>query len=803
MKMPLSSTAFGLAGLRLLGRLLAALACAFLLAPLPAQQKEAHLEYADLLFSQKQFPLAAQQYQKFVQEHPNSPNIQAGWFRMGECYLEVGQIEDALKTFSHIITKYKTGPFVGSAAYRVAVFQYESGNFAEAIPVFEKAVQELTIPEIKLQSAFSLARSFQQSDQPAKALEAYQKIDALVPEGQENPFAETVMFEMARLLFDQGKKDEAFAKFESLTKSEVPAIQEEALVRAGLMASENGDLETSEKYLSAALQLASDGPWKGLAQVGAIYNAYSAEDYDRVIGLYNMGPLKQSPEERAKVLLLVGNSFRKKGAQPDALRVFGMVYKMAPESEAAVEAGYRAIQIMHDQSISGFPTRVEDYVKRTKKTAADSPYIDLSYLMLAEYYFSQASRLQEAKPDLAKKSFKSAASTYSKVSPAKVDEKFHPVRMYKMGWSQIESDQLADGIKTLRKLITQFPDHQLRPSALAKRALAHKERKEWKFAIEDFQLLAKDYPDSPDREFALHQAAILSAQHEKPPVYRASYQSLLDAYPDSAAKGEANYWIAMSFFSERDFAKAIPSFRTAREADARYELRATLRLALCHYQQEQISELATEATRYLKLNAAPGEAKPDIAPEILQYLGAKLHAEEDYERAELFLSHIADPENPGALVTKAWRILGDCRMELSRHADAAAAFAIYIQQAVRPSDQAYGHLQSARAYLCLKDYPKALESAQFSLRLQKEGLTNARARILLGDISAAQRNWDAAAADYQVVSQIFSDDAITPEALAKAANAYMKAGLPAKAEEMRAQLQRAYPTFQEAEDDGC
>ncbi len=768
-----------------------------------SQQKEAHLEYADLLFSQKQFPLAAQQYQKFVQGHPNSPHIQAGWFRMGECYLEVGQIEDALATFSHVVTKYKTGPFVGSAAYRVAVFQYESGNFAEAAPVFEKAIQELTVPEIKLQSAFSLARSYQQSKQPEKALSSYQKIESLVPDGQENPFAETVQFEMARLLFDQGRKDEAFTKFESLTKSEVPAIQEEALVRAGLMASENGDLKKSEEYLGVALKLPSDGLWKGLAQVGAIYNAYSAGDYDRVIGLYNMGPLKQSPEERAKVLLLVGNSFRKKGASPDALRVFGMVYKMAPKTEAAVEAGYRAIQIMHEQSIGGFPSRVEDYVKRTKETAKDSPYIDLSYLMLAEYYFNQASRLQETKPDLAKKSFQSAASTYSKVNPAKVDEKFHPVRVYKMGWSQIESGQIADGIITLRKMITQFPDHELRASALAKRALAHKSRKEWKFAIEDFQLLAKDYPNSADREFALHQAAILSAQHQKPADYRANYQVLLKAYPETLAKGEAHYWIAMSFFTERAFAQAIPGFREARGADARYEMRVTLRLALCHYQLEQISELAAETTRYLKLNAAPGESKPGIAPEILQYLGAKLFAENDFERAELFLSHVADPSNPAALVTKAWRILGDSRMKLSRHADAAAAFAIYIEQATRPSDQAYGHLQSARAHLCLDNYPKALESAQFSLRLQKEGLTNARARILLGDISAAQRNWDAAAADYQVVSQIFSDDSITPEALSKAAKAYMKAGLPVKAEEMRAQLQRAYPSYQETDDDGC
>ena len=57
------------------------------------------LSYADLLYSKEQYAIAAQQYQIFIREQPTSPNLQAAWFRLGECYLKVNQLEDSLTTF--------------------------------------------------------------------------------------------------------------------------------------------------------------------------------------------------------------------------------------------------------------------------------------------------------------------------------------------------------------------------------------------------------------------------------------------------------------------------------------------------------------------------------------------------------------------------------------------------------------------------------------------------------------------------------------------------------------------------------
>jgi TolA-binding protein len=174
-------------------------------------QKEDLLAYADLLFSREQYTLAARQYQLFLQQFPRSPNAQSAWFRLGECYLQVGQAEDAITTFRYVIDAFKQGPFVGSAAYRIGVLKYNAKDFVAAIPNFALAVGHLSSPEARLQAEFYLARSYQLADRPDDAVKAYEIVaNAKAPDPAtaaqwKNPFRERSLLEIARLQYDAGK----------------------------------------------------------------------------------------------------------------------------------------------------------------------------------------------------------------------------------------------------------------------------------------------------------------------------------------------------------------------------------------------------------------------------------------------------------------------------------------------------------------------------------------------------------------------------------------------------------------------
>jgi TolA-binding protein len=132
---------------------------------------------------------------------------------------------------------------------------------------------------------------------------------------------------------------------------------------------------------------------------------------------------------------------------------------------------------------------------------------------------------------------------------------------------------------------------------------------------------------------------------------------------------------------------------------------------------------------------------------------------------------------------------------LKKHAEAIAAYDHFLVQTERPSERASAYLDRGVAQLCLRDFEAARNSAQESLRSQKEGRTNAEARLLLGDISAANGNLEEAAKEYLVVSQIFMDPEITPKALTKAINAYRTLGNQEKATELTQELGAGYPDY--------
>lgn len=778
--------------------------------PAPAAVEDV-LSYADLLYGKEQYALAAQQYQVFIREQPNSPNLQIAWFRLGECYLKVNQVEDATTTFNYLINTYRKGSFVGAAAYRLAVLRFNAKDYRNALAYFKVAKDELSDPAAKTQAQFYYARSLQLTGQAKEALANFESVMA-APSAAENPFHERCLLESARLLFDLGDIAKALERFQALAAgAKTPEFREEAVVRGGLLAAEAGKPEESEKLLAEALKFPETSPWKALARVGAIFNAFTRGDHDRVIALYNTGAYtggEAEDESRAKMLLVVGHSFRVKGDADSALRLYSLVEGRYPGKAEGAEAGYRKLQILHQKGDAGLPAAVKLFAERLGKADPGSSFIDMAWLMAAEWHFAQAENSASgAGSDFAKKHHGDAAAAYRKVREEKVDKKYHEARLYKLGWSEIESGATAEGILTLSRFVQQHSQSALASSALAKRAMAYQAQGDHQFALGDYLDIAKRYPGSPELEFALQQTALIYAHLRKIPEMIEAYRNLLAKFPGTDGAGEAHYWIGVGEFDLEHYPEALAELLKAREKDPSLDDKATLRIVISHYHLEDIPQLAVEARRYLANAPAVPKDRPEgaapprrtpLPPQILEYLGRKLAEAKEWKDAEFFLTALTDPEHPDKTTASVWRLVGDCRARLERHAEAIQAFDQFLLQTERPSERASAYLARGVSQLRLSDFEAARNSAQESLRSQKEGRTNAEARLLLGDISAANGNLEEAAKEYLVVSQIFMDPEITPKALTKAINAYRTLGNQAKAQELTQELSTGYPNYQEA-----
>lgn len=773
-----------------------------------AQKKEQNLAYADLLYTQKEYAKAARQYQIFIRESPTSPNVQSGWFRLGECYLQVSQTKDASTTFQHIVKTFKGGPYVGSAAYRLAVLAFNAKDYATAATNFGIASTELTAEDAKHQARYYHARSLQFTKKYDEALALYDQVIRSNPNPAANPFHERSLLESARIYFEKGDKKKAKETFAALAKSAITeGIREEAIVRGGLIAAEQGEISESEMLLNEAFKFPDTSPWKSLAQVGAIFNAFTRQDYKRVIGIYGSGGLTTSEEYRAKMLLIVAHSYRKDGDAKAAVKIYSLLEAKYPNTNEGMDAGYRKLQIMHQEGSGRLPVAASSYIARSKKKNPKDPYIDTAYLMAAEFHFAQAEKgVIRKDKSYTKKNFLQAAIAYGEVREENIKEEFRPIRLYKQGWSYLEAGDLENGVLAISRFIKRYPENSLTASALAKRGTTYQSVEDYTFAQDDYRKIIEKYPDSPELELAMQQMALIYAHQRNLPKMIDAYERLLKRFPNTTGKDEATYWIGVGHFDLEQYAKAISPLEMARRMNPdAYTNKTSIRIILARYQLEQIPELAEAAHAYIQAGLDAGtptevqkkDKRVPIPHPVLEYLGRKLAKEREFEEAEFFLTHLSTPDEPAKTAAPIWKVLADCRMSLQKYKEAIPAWDNYIIQTEEPIERGNAYLQRGKCQLSIAKFDQARDSARECLRIVKQGRINAESRILLGDISTAEGDLEGGVREYLVVSQIFEDKEVTPVALTKAINVYISLGDQEKAIELREQLHAKFPDYRE------
>jgi len=93
----------------------------------------------------------------------------------------------------------------------------------------------------------------------------------------------------------------------------------------------------------------------------------------------------------------------------------------------------------------------------------------------------------------------------------------------------------------------------------------------------------------------------------------------------------------------------------------------------------------------------------------------------------------------------------------------------------------------------MKNFKEAAAMAEEAMLLQPEGTINAEARVLSGDILFSQQDHAGAAKAYMTVVVLHDDPVVTPKALAKAVDAYRRAGNPAEAQKALEELRKRFP----------
>lgn len=764
--------------------------------PPPAKTKgpdDDMFDFATLAYERQEWAMAAQSYAKYLQTYPSGRQVADAMFRIGECHMKQNQLKQAAGYYEEIVNRYPTSEGAPSAAYRLGAMTFNESKFLEAARHFAFCESKTKSSQVKLAAAYNKSRAYEMAGDKEKQSEALKSVIAIKAD---NPYRETALLTLGSIYLAADKKTEALPIFDELVKTSADrAIVAEASIRAAVLYAESKMPDESIGMFEKALRMPETSEQnRGIALVGIIQALYAKGDYDGVIDYYHKNSEVLPPgASRAKMLLMVGHSYRMRKSYARAVEVYLLIEQYHVDTDEAFDAGYWKLYcfyLLNDKDLGEFATA---FIARYAQNHAAHEYLSLARLIRADFYFNKGD-------------YQQATLSYNDLAIDKLPEKLRPGTLFNMGWAQAEAGRHQEAVGTFTRFINEFPKHEFIPKAYARRGLSNREARDLPKAKADFEFITKEFPKSDACEMAYLQLGFIAMEQKDPKETVAAFETLLKKFPTTAAAAQAYYGIGRGNFDQKVYEKASSALHRSIEIDSKsYLEKSSQLLILCDYARQNANDLAKTIDSYL-------HSKSDglVPPNILKWLGLKLYSSDDFKRAARFLELAVTPENPENTEPVVWNYLGMAQLQNRQFDAAIQATDNYLLSNPDSAARARALLTKGGALLGKGQFAEADQVAQEALQVVKDGKLQAELLILEGDIFAAEgdklaaegqrdaavEKWLSAAGKYAVPSQFYEDPDVTPDALFKAAKVLEKAGDAAKAKQMRQQLLQRYPKFQ-------
>jgi len=729
------------------------------------------IDLADSYYARKIYDTAAPEYERYLGMYPNGADRVTALFRLGECYRIRGTVNAAKNAYETLLAQFSNGDFIGPAAYRLAELYYQEKQYRDALTLYRKASVRLKDPAVANAAKFFSGRCLEALGQKLEARAVYED---LVASPLDNPFHDASRLSFALLLKEGGRLSESLKQIQALAKqTENPELKVESLVRSGMWALELEPPGTAQadSDFKAALALPGKSYWRELAQLGQLRILVEAGKYQPVLDAYAKLGGEVSADVKPEMLMLVANSQRQLGKIPDALATYELASKEFPGSVYDKEAQYERLRTMYAKDDPNLLPEIEKYLLANPEAGKRDEVL----LMKAEVLFKQ-------------EDFAGAMAIYSTLELSRqLTGNRKGEALFRLGWCQIQTQNLEQAIKSFTSFINGYPTHKLAPFALLQRGLAQQSLKDLTGALKDYETLVKNHPKAPQRELALQQKALIQGQQGNNTGMAESFKLLLKDFPETSAKPQASYWIGWAAFEAKNYKEAVPHLEAARKLDKeQFGEKAGIRLLLAHYYLEDKTETAKQVEIYAK------EGKTKVPPEILRWLGQNFHDGGAHESAEKYLAMLTPRDE---VMPDDFLLLAKSQYALGKFQPSADSLQTYLKSVKLPVPRAKGLLSLANSQIGLRSLDDAQKSVDEALMLQPEGEMSGRAKIVAGDIQMARGKFEEAAKVYESVAVILDDPEITPQALEKAVDGWRKAGRTEEAEKTLNKLKSRYPEF--------
>ncbi len=333
---------------RFLGSIIFALALC-LTAGLRAQvgSETEELAYADRLYQDKLYDLAALQYQRYAERYPTSPKAPLALLQACRALVASGQHEAAVRVGRETLLRYPDTALLDQVLFHQGQAQALLERIGEAAVTFERVALFVPSSSLAPESLLRAGRLYQK----AGNLEAAQRVlNLLLDRYPTDPLREEARLVLAAVLFSLGQKAEALAEADKVAAVGAKSARGfRALLLKAEILERTGQFTEAERLLTTVAESTADSAATASA-------AFRLGTIQRLRGQYaaSSGLLERaaqfSSDRRLKALclLLKGRNLLRAGSAPEALTALQAAASVAPDdslrAEAWCEAGLAALQ---------------------------------------------------------------------------------------------------------------------------------------------------------------------------------------------------------------------------------------------------------------------------------------------------------------------------------------------------------------------------------------------------------------------------------------------------------------------------
>ncbi|MFC1651390.1 tetratricopeptide repeat protein [Candidatus Latescibacterota bacterium] len=155
--------------------------------------------------------LAAESFQKYIEQFPNTLNTYMAHYYMGFCYYNGRRFTEAIKTFRDYERLYPTTEFAPEAVFYYSDGEYNVGNLDESIQGFDRMISRYPNHEKVAEAIYTKAWAYLDLENEDEAISSFQLLVDRFPESE---FASTSLFSVADYYYNIQDYENAISNYE-------------------------------------------------------------------------------------------------------------------------------------------------------------------------------------------------------------------------------------------------------------------------------------------------------------------------------------------------------------------------------------------------------------------------------------------------------------------------------------------------------------------------------------------------------------------------------------------------------------